>query len=73
MKLEITGENERKKIGALLDECSAGRLSPMVLCGQVRRGFWDDGGVDKIFLLLRAIRPETAKKIRALIEKEKPS
>ena len=69
MKLEITGENEREKIGALLDSCNVG-LSPNVLIAQARRSFWDEGGAGKVFLLLAAISPATAKKIRALLEKE---
>ena len=68
MKVEITGD-ERQKIGALLAACDVG-LSPNVVAGQVRRGFYEEGGPDKIFLLLRAISPATAKKIRRLIERE---
>ena len=46
-----------------LQECiDNGLQSPDVLAGQVRRGFWDEGGTEKVFLLLKAIRPETAKK-----------
>jgi hypothetical protein len=70
MKIEISGKNEREKIGALLDSCNIG-LSPHVVAGQVRRGFWDEGGTDKIFLLLQAISPATALKIRRLIEQER--
>jgi hypothetical protein len=70
VKLEITGENERQKIGAMLKSCDEGTLSPNVLIAQARRGFYEEGGADKIFLLLRAISPATAKKIRRLIERE---
>ena len=70
MKIEIEGDHEREKIGAMLKSCDAGRLSPDVLIAQARRGFYEEGGADKIFLLLRAISPATAKKIRRLIERE---
>ena len=55
-----------------LQECSDNGLqSPDVLCGQVRRGFWNEpGGTDAIWLLVRKIRPETARKIRRLIQNE---
>ena len=69
MKIELTAKNEHERIGALLDGCNVG-LSPQVLAGQVRRGIWDEGGADKIFLLLKPILPATARKIRRLIENE---
>ena len=70
MKIEIEGKNEREKIDAMLRAADAGKLSPDVLIAQARRGFYDEGGADKIFLLLRTISPATAKKIRALIERD---
>ena len=70
MKIVIAGENEREKIGAMLKAADAGKLSPDVLIAQARRGYFEEGGADKIFLLVRAISPATAKKIRRLIERE---
>ena len=69
MKLEVTSDHEREKIGALLAACDVG-LSPNVVIAQARRGYFEEGGADKIFLLVRAISPATAKKIRRLIERE---
>lgn len=69
MKVELRGDHEREKIGAMLKSCDVG-LSPNVLIAQARRGFYEEGGADKIFLLLQPIRPETAKKIRKLIQNE---
>ena len=56
--------------GPLADCQNNGALSPSVLAGQVRRGDWNEG-TENVFLLLQSIRPETAKRIRALIEKER--
>lgn len=45
--------------------------TPSVLAGQVMPGDWRDGGPDKLFLVLAIIKPETARKIRALIIKDR--
>ena len=46
--------------------------TPSVLAGQVFRGDWQSG-VDKVFLHVCEIKPETARKIRKLIEKDRAS
>lgn len=71
MKIELP-PSIAEQLRVPLADCANNReLSPSVLAGQVRRGYWDEGGAEKVFLLLAAIRPQTARKIRKLIEKER--
>jgi hypothetical protein len=71
MKIELPESVAKQLRGPLADCANNGELSPSVLAGEVRGGCWDEGGTDKVFLFLAAIRPQTARKIRRLIEKER--
>lgn len=68
MKLELT-PSQAAEIKPWIDQC---RETPTtsVLAGQLMPGDWREGA-DKIFLHYIIIRPDTALKIRRLIEKER--
>ena len=70
MRIELPPAVAAQLAGPLAD-CYRGEESPECLAGQVMRGSFDDGGVDKIFLFLARIKPETARKIRKLIQRER--
>jgi len=70
MRIELPPAIAAQLVGPLAD-CYRGENTPDVLAGQVIRGSFDDGGVDRLFLLLARIKPETAVKIRKLIIRER--
>ena len=70
VKIELPPAVAAQLAGPLAD-CYRGEGSPDCLAGQVVRGSFDDGGVDKIFLFLARIKPETARKIRKVIQRER--
>lgn len=72
MKLELTAE-QGTALKPLLARCrDNGELSPSVAAGQIMPGDWQTGP-EKLFLHVCAIKPATARKIRKLIENERPS
>ena len=71
MRIELPPSVTAQLAGPLADCANNGELSPHVLAGQVVRGSFDDGGTDRLFLLLARISPTSARKIKALLEKER--
>lgn len=71
MKILLPESVAKQLRGPLADCRDNGELSPSILAGQVMRGDFDNGGVDKIFLFLAKIRPGTARRIRKLIQAER--
>jgi hypothetical protein len=68
VKLELTS-TQAAEVKPWLDECRE-TWTPCVLAGQLMPGDWRQGP-NKIFLHYAIIRPETAIKIRRLIQKER--
>ena len=69
MRLELT-PTQVAEVKPWLEKCRE-TSTPCVLAGQIMRGDFDNGGVDKVYLHYAIIRPETALKIRKLILRER--
>jgi hypothetical protein len=68
MRIELTS-TQVAEVKPWLDKCRE-TSTPCVLAGQLFPGDWEDG-VDKVFLHYAIIRPETAVKIRKLIQRSR--